>query len=68
MITVAGELRKSVAFFVLDLVIVSIFTYLWFHLVQKRPNPVRESFWFVAFMQGLFFIYYFAFDSWMDGL
>ena len=62
------ETTKTVLFMVLDIVMVFLFTFVWFRFIQKKKDTtaIKQSLWFTIFMQILFFVYYFIFDSLWD--
>lgn len=62
------ETTKTVLFMVLDIVMVFLFTFVWFRFIQKKTDTtaIKQSLWFTIFMQILFFVYYFIFDAVWD--
>lgn len=60
--SLTDETEKAVVFVVIDIIMVTLFTYAWFKYIEKRKNPIKESLDFVIAMQIFFFIYYFIFD------
>jgi hypothetical protein len=61
------ETQKTAIFVVLDIVLVFLFTWVWFRFIQKKKQAAfKESLWFTVFMQLFFFMYFFIFDYWWD--
>lgn len=57
------ETTKAAIFLVIDIILVFIFTYFWFKVVDRSTKqPLQQSLYFTIFMQLFFFVYYFAYD------
>lgn len=58
------ETLKAAIFIVIDVLMVFLFTYLWFRFVQKKKGgqAVKQSLGFTIAMQLFFFVYYIAYD------
>lgn len=55
------EAQKTVAFALLDIVMVFLFTSLWFKLT-KQKQPVIQSIGYTIYITLIFAVYYFLFD------
>ena len=62
MFSIGEEMEKTIIFFVIDIVMVFIFTYVWFKFTGVK-NYVQRSLAFTVVMQIYFLVYYFIFDS-----
>lgn len=61
----AFELKKTTIFLIVDIVMMLLFTSVWFTFSGTK-SPIKSSIYFTAAMQTFFFIYYYAFDSLWD--
>jgi len=56
------EISKTIIFMMLDIIMVFLFTYIWFYLTDEK-NVFIKSLGFTIAMQTFFFIYYFTYDA-----
>ena len=64
---IKDEITKTIYFFVLDILMVLLYTYLWFHLTGEK-NVLKTSIMFTTGMQIFFLIYYFIYDYIWDNI
>jgi hypothetical protein len=57
-----AEAKKASVFLALDILMVMLFTFVWFKYILRKENPVETSLAFTIVMQLFFITYYTVFD------
>ena len=64
-----GTQVKTIAFLIVDIILMFLFAWFWFKYIHPDTGPVdpaKESFRYTFWMTAFFGLYYYTFESWWD--